>query len=76
MSRPLIVLTASSIFFEISDSTRERRRARVRCDDRDERKVDLGELIDAEALVADDTDDHEHEDEHGREDRPPHGDLR
>jgi hypothetical protein len=54
---------------------RERRCARVRRDDRDEREVDLRELVDAERAVADEPDDDEHEDQHRREDGPPDADL-
>ena len=64
VSRPLTVLTASSTFSVTSVSTARRRRAGVRRDDRDQREVDLGELVDAEPAVADEPDDDEHEDQH------------
>ena len=54
---------------------RRRRRAGIRRDDRDEREVDLRELVDAEALVADDADDDERGNQHAREDRPPDADI-
>jgi hypothetical protein len=52
-----------------------RRRTRQLGDHADGREVDLGEAIDAELGITDDTEDEHHQDQHGGEDRAPDADV-
>ena len=71
MSRPLTVLTASSIFWVTSVSTAPGDAPGYGVTIVTSGKSTLGNLSTPRLLVADDADDDEHGDQHDREDRPP-----